>query len=34
MGSLANEGNVITFWEETGEYLQLMLPSVGLLVAD
>ena len=27
-------GNIITFWEETGEYLNLMQPTVGTLVAD
>lgn len=27
-------GNVITFWEETGEYLQLVQPSVGSLLAE
>lgn len=27
-------GNVITFWEETGEYLQFVQPSVGALLAD
>jgi hypothetical protein len=26
-------GNVITFWEETGEYIQLVQPSVGSLLA-
>lgn len=26
-------GNVITHWEETGEYLQLVQPSVGALLA-
>ena len=27
-------GAVIVFWEETGEYLQLVQPSVGSLLAD
>lgn len=27
-------GNIITFWEETGEYLNLMQPTVGTLIAD
>lgn len=27
-------GTIITFWEETGEYLQLVQPSVGALLAD
>ena len=27
-------GSIITFWEETGEYLNLMQPTVGTLVAD
>jgi hypothetical protein len=27
-------GGVITFWEETGEYLQMVQPSVGELVAN
>lgn len=27
-------GNVITFWEEYGEYIQLMQPSIGDLLAD
>lgn len=30
-GSL-DSGNVITFWEETGEYLNLMQPTVGALL--
>ena len=29
-----DSGNIITFWEETGEYLNLMQPTVGTLVAD
>lgn len=29
-----NEGKVITYWEETGEYLQLVQPSVGALFVD
>lgn len=28
------DGRVIVFWEEDGEYLELMQPSVGVLVAD
>jgi hypothetical protein len=32
-GSL-NRGTVLTFWEEDGEYIQLVQPSVGLLLAD
>lgn len=32
-GVLAN-GSIITFWEEQGEYIQLMQPSVGSLVAE
>lgn len=27
-------GNIITNWEETGEYLQYVQPSVGALLAD
>ncbi len=27
-----DSGNVITFWEETGEYLNLMQPTVGALL--
>jgi hypothetical protein len=27
-------GSVITYWEETGEYLQMVQPSVGALVAE
>lgn len=27
-------GNVITFWEETGEYLNLVQPTVGALLAN
>ena len=27
-------GTIITFWEETGEYLQFVQPSVGSLIAD
>lgn len=27
-------GNIITHWEETGEYLQFVQPSVGSLLAD
>lgn len=27
-------GNVIVYWEETGEYLQFVQPTVGLLIAD
>ena len=29
-----DDGKIITFWEEDGEYLNLMQPTVGLLVAD
>lgn len=29
-----NNGGVITFWEEDGEYLQLVQPSVGCLLAE
>lgn len=29
-----DSGNIITFWEETGEYLNMMQPTVGSLVAD
>ena len=32
-GTLAN-GTVITYWEEDGEYIQLVQPTVGLLIAD
>lgn len=32
-GALDN-GAILTFWEETGEYLQLVQPSVGALVGD
>lgn len=32
-GSL-DDGSVITFWEETGEYLQMVQPTVGALLAD
>lgn len=32
-GALDN-GNIITHWEETGEYLQYVQPSVGALLAD
>jgi hypothetical protein len=27
-------GSIITFWEETGEYLQYVQPSVGSMLAD
>lgn len=27
-------GGIITFWEETGEYIQYVQPSVGSLIAD
>ena len=27
-------GNIITHWEETGEYLQFVQPSVGALIAN
>jgi hypothetical protein len=29
-----DNGNVITHWEETGEYLQFVQPSVGALIAE
>lgn len=29
-----NGGSVITFWEEDGEYIQMVQPSVGSLLAD
>lgn len=29
-----DSGNIITFWEETGEYLQYVQPSVGSLFAE
>lgn len=29
-----DDGNIITHWEETGEYLQFVQPSVGSLLAD
>ena len=29
-----DNGGIITFWEETGEYLQYVQPSVGSLIAD
>jgi hypothetical protein len=29
-----SKGGIITFWEEDGEYIQLMQPSVGALVAE
>lgn len=32
-GSLAH-GKIITYWEEDGEYLQLVQPTVGSLLAD
>lgn len=32
-GQLDN-GNILTHWEETGEYLQYVQPSVGALLAD
>lgn len=31
---ILDSGNIITHWEETGEYLNLMQPTVGTLVAD
>lgn len=31
---VVNGGFVITFWEETGEYLHYVQPSVGALLAD
>jgi len=32
-GSL-NSGTVLTFWEEDGEYIQMVQPSVGALLAN
>jgi hypothetical protein len=32
-GSL-DKGSILTFWEETGEYIQLVQPSVGALLAE
>jgi len=29
-----NDGSIITFWEETGEYLQMVQPSVGSLLVN
>lgn len=29
-----DNGNIITHWEETGEYLQYVQPTVGALIAD
>ena len=29
-----NDGNIITFWEEDGEYLQYVQPTVGVLIAE
>ena len=29
-----DRGNILTYWEETGEYIQLVQPSVGSLIAD
>jgi hypothetical protein len=29
-----DNGNIITHWEETGEYLQYVQPSVGSMLAD
>lgn len=31
---ILNNGSVITFWEEDGEYIQMMQPSVGVLLAE
>jgi hypothetical protein len=31
---ILDSGNIITFWEETGEYLNMMQPTVGTLIAD
>lgn len=31
---ILNGGNVVTFWEETGEYLQYLQYSVGSMLAD
>ena len=27
-------GSILTYWEETGEYLQYVQPSVGVMIAD
>lgn len=32
-GSLKG-GSILSYWEEDGEYIQIMQPSVGLLIAD
>jgi hypothetical protein len=29
-----DNGSIITFWEETGEYLQYVQPSIGAMLAD
>ncbi len=29
-----DDGNIITHWEETGEYLQFVQPTVGALIAE
>lgn len=29
-----NNGSVVAYWEEDGEYLQMVQPSVGILLAD
>lgn len=31
---IIGEGRIITFWEEDGEYLELVSPQVGKLLAD
>lgn len=31
---MLDDGAIITFWEETGEYLQYVQPSVGALLAE
>lgn len=31
---ILNRGSVITFWEEDGEYIELVQPTVGSLLAD
>jgi len=31
---MLDQGNILTHWEETGEYLQYVQPSIGALLAD
>ncbi len=31
---ILNDGNIITHWEEDGEYLQFVQPTVGALIAE